>query len=73
MPVDEMVATVGVLLLHMPSVDVVFRLVVKPGHTVNTPIIASGSGFTVIIFVTERTHPEPLVTFSVTGKVPDDV
>jgi hypothetical protein len=57
-PVEEpTVATVGLLLLHVPP-DVVFvRLVVAPTQATTVPPIAAGNGLTVSVAV--RLHPAP--------------
>lgn len=45
-----MVATVGLLLLHVPPPELV-NAVVNPAHTTNVPPIVDGNGLTVIDFV----------------------
>lgn len=47
-PVDEpIVATVTLLLAHVPPVLALLSVVVAPVHTDVVPVIAAGSGFTV--------------------------
>lgn len=53
--VASILPTVGVLLLHVPPVVLLLSVVVAPWHTVNTPVIAAGTGFTVTTDVV--THP----------------
>ena len=43
------VATKGDALLQVPPAVASARVVVKPAHTVNVPVIAAGNGFTVTI------------------------
>ena len=51
-PVEEpIVATVGVLLLHVPPVVASLNVVVEPSQTVNVPVIPAGDGLTVTIVV----------------------
>jgi hypothetical protein len=52
-----MVATDGVLLLHVPPVVVLLTVVVSPAHTCSVPVMAAGSGFTVTVAV--RIQPVP--------------
>jgi hypothetical protein len=42
------VANAGLLLLHEPPVVASVNVVVKPAHTLVTPVIAAGAAFTVI-------------------------
>jgi hypothetical protein len=44
-------ATAGAVLLHVPPVGVLANVVVEPMHTLVVPVIAVGSGLTVIVFV----------------------
>ena len=37
----------GLLLIHVPGVDLSVSVVVRPTHTLVVPVIASGSGSTV--------------------------
>jgi hypothetical protein len=47
-PVDEVTVATDVLLLaHVPPVDVLPNVVVKPWQTVDEPVIVAGSGLTV--------------------------
>ena len=50
------VATVVVLLVQVPPVIPSVNTIDEPAQTVPGPIITVGSGFTVIVFVTE--HPK---------------
>lgn len=51
-PVAEpIVASVVLLLLHVPPVEALNRAVVNPVHTFVIPVIAAGNGFTVSIAV----------------------
>ncbi len=50
-PVVLMVAIPVALLVHVPPVGVLDKLVVLPTQTVELPVMADGSGFTVIIVV----------------------
>lgn len=50
------VATAGLLLLHVPPVLVLVSVVQSPLHTLSEPPIAAGSVFTVTTAVAE--HPE---------------
>jgi hypothetical protein len=49
------VATLVVLLLHMPPPVVLLSVVLLPTHTVDEPVIAAGSGLTVTTSVAK--HP----------------
>ena len=49
MPVDDPIATLPLLLLHVPPAGVEFNVVVSPTHTFNVPVIAVGEGLTVTI------------------------
>lgn len=44
----SIVASAGLLLVQVPLGVLLERAVVRPGQTVNTPVIEPGSGFTVI-------------------------
>ena len=52
-------ATIGELVDHTPPVVLLLNSVVMPRHAAGSPLIAAGTGFTVICFIT--THPEPIV------------
>jgi len=62
-PVELIVATEVLLLLHMPPVAVSARVVVELTHTVVVPVIAgtTGNGLTVTDEITAVTQPKPLV------------
>jgi hypothetical protein len=48
MPVEgPIVATVVLLLVHVPTPDGSDNVVVLPAHTVSVPVIADGKGLTV--------------------------
>jgi hypothetical protein len=49
------------LLLHVPPLVALPRLVVKPLHTCNVPVIAFGNGFTEIVFTTVQPAPRVYV------------
>jgi hypothetical protein len=57
-PLDEIVATDGVLLLQVPEMELVSRIV-SPWHTCDGPPMAGGNGFTVTAAVAEQ--PEGIV------------
>jgi hypothetical protein len=54
-PPDDIVATVVSLLLHAPPGVKSDSVIVAPTHALELPVIAAGTGFTVIGFVVE--HP----------------
>lgn len=51
---EPMVATAGVLLLHIPGETESSNVVVPPVHVLNEPVIAEGIGLTVNIRVAEQ-------------------
>ncbi len=54
-PEPEIVATAGALLLHALPPDVAsLSVVVEPTHTDSVPVMAEGSGLTVIFFVAKQ-------------------
>ena len=54
-PVELTVPCNGLLLLHVPPVDVVDNVVLLPAHTLVIPVIGAGNAFTVIPVVV--VHP----------------
>ena len=48
------VATEVLLLLHVPPVVASVNVVVEPTHTADAPLIAAGSGLTVIVVVVKQ-------------------
>jgi hypothetical protein len=57
-PVPEIVATVGVPLIHTPPVVALASVVVLPVHTVKVPVMGNGLGLTLTVIETEH---EPIV------------
>ncbi len=56
-PVDEpIVATDGLLLVHVPPPELV-TVLVDPTHTEETPVIAAGSTFTVKVVLDDAPQP----------------
>ena len=56
-PVDDPMATLPLLLVHVPPKGVEFKVVVKPAQTVLIPVIVVGLAFTVTIVVTPGAQP----------------
>lgn len=54
---DPMVATLRLPLLHVPPADTSLRFVVNPTHTYADPVIAAGSGLTVMGDVVKQPVP----------------
>jgi hypothetical protein len=55
---EPTMATTVLLLLQMPPAVEVLRVVVLPTHTAVMPVIAAGSGLTVIIVVVRQPVPK---------------
>jgi hypothetical protein len=68
-PAVLMVATDGVLLLHVPPVVVLLTVVVSPAHTCSVPVMAAGSGFTVTVAVRIQPVPSEYVIVAVAAVV----
>jgi hypothetical protein len=49
--VKPTLAVLGLLLLHVPPVEVLLREIVEPAHTFVGPVMPDGSAFTVIFLV----------------------
>jgi hypothetical protein len=54
---EPIVATAVLLLLHVPPVVVLLNVVVLPTHTAVMPVIAPGSGLTVIMVEVKQPVP----------------
>jgi hypothetical protein len=55
------VATAGLLLLHVPGAVASVRVIVVPGHNAVGPIIGAGSGLTVIVALPVIVAVQPVV------------
>ena len=62
-PVEPILATLVLLLLHVPPEVASLREVVKLPHTEKVPVIAAGNGFTVtaVVYTVALVQPEPAV------------
>jgi hypothetical protein len=60
-PVVVVVATVVVLLLHVPPGIATVKPVLWPAHILPAPLMAPGDGFTVMVVVTVHPEQEPSV------------
>ena len=69
MPAVLMVATDGVLLLHVPPMVVLLTVVVSPAHTCSVPVMVAGSGFTVTVAVRIQPVPSEYVIVAVAAVV----
>lgn len=65
-PVAEPTVASAVLLLHTPPLTVSPRVMVKPTHTLEGPVMTAGVALTVMFFITEQL---PSVYEIVTGPV----
>lgn len=60
MPVEAPTeATSGLLLLHVPPEVGSVRVVVRPTHNIDVPLIGAGNGFTVMTAMAK--HPDDVV------------
>ena len=57
----SILATLGVLLLHVPPMVVSVSVVVVPWHMIKVPVIGVGSALTVMIFVTKQVEEKAYV------------
>ena len=55
---EPIVATEGLLLVHVPPVDVLLKVVVDPAHTTATPEIVDGKEFIVTTVVAVQVPPK---------------
>ena len=60
-PEELMVPTAGLLLLHVPPGVAELNVVVSPIQTSSVPVIGSGNGLTVRVFITIQSVPKPYV------------
>ena len=59
------VATEGLLLVHVPPVMPSLSVMLAPLHTESGPAIGSGTGFTVTVTVPDFVHPKEVVAVTV--------
>ena len=64
------VATAGVLCIHVPPGVASVRVVLRPTHTCAAPLIAAGSGFTVIGLVVWQPVDSPQITVAGPATMP---
>ena len=69
-PPVVIVATDVLLLLHTPPPVASLSALVAPTHKVIVPVIASGAGVTVIVFVTVQPEPSEYVIIAVPALMP---
>jgi hypothetical protein len=69
-PVELMVATPVLLLLHVPPGVISDKLVVRPTQTLSVPVIAAGFGLTVMITVAIQPTGDVAVMVTVPAETP---
>ena len=69
-PVDDPMVALPLLLVHVPPAGVEFNVVVRPTHTLATPVMVVGLGFTVTVVVIKHPVASEYVMTDVPGITP---